>query len=187
MAKKTKSETTSNQPVRGVDLGEVERLLEFMQKHRLEQFEYERDGVRVLLKKAPAQAASSARAARVAAAEASEPASSSGPDAPPAAVAAAPEAAAKGEAGKAADADVHVVKSPIVGTFYASPSPGAEPFVTIGARVEQGQVLCIIEAMKLMNEIEADASGEIVELFVENGHPVEYGEKLFGIRTGRKK
>lgn len=183
MAKKTKSEGTSNQPVRGVDLGEVERLLEFMQKHRLEQFEYERDGVRVLLKKAPVQTAISARAARVAAAEASEPASSPGPDAPPAA----PETPAKAEAGKAAEADVHIVKSPIVGTFYASPSPGAEPFVTIGARVEQGQVLCIIEAMKLMNEIEADVSGEIVELFVDNGHPVEYGEKLFGIRTGRKK
>ncbi len=186
MAKKTKSEGASKDPVRGVDLGEVERLLEFMQKHRLEQFEYERDGVRVLLKKAPVQTAGSARAARVAAAEASEPASSSSPDAS-AATAAVPEAAAKAEAGKAADADVHVVKSPIVGTFYASPSPGAESFVTIGARVEQGQVLCIIEAMKLMNEIEADVSGEIVELFVENGHPVEYGEKLFGIRTGRKK
>jgi acetyl-CoA carboxylase biotin carboxyl carrier protein len=185
MAKKAKSEGTSNQPVRGVDLGEVERLLEFMQKHRLEQFEYERDGVRILLKKAPAQTASSARAARVAAAEATEPASSAGPDAPPAP--AATETPAKTEAGKAAEADVHVVKSPIVGTFYASPSPGAEPFVTIGARVEQGQVLCIIEAMKLMNEIEADVSGEIVELFVDNGHPVEYGEKLFGIRTGRKK
>jgi acetyl-CoA carboxylase biotin carboxyl carrier protein len=185
MAKKTKSEGASKDPVRGVDLGEVERLLEFMQKHRLEQFEYERDGVRVLLKKAPVQTAGSARAARVAAAEASEPALSPGPDAP--AATAAPETPAKAEAGKAAEADVHVVKSPIVGTFYASPSPGAEPFVTVGSRVEQGQVLCIIEAMKLMNEIEADVSGEIVELFVDNGHPVEYGEKLFGIRTGRKK
>ena len=186
MAKKTKSGGTSNQPVRGVDLGEVERLLEFMQKHRLEQFEYERDGVRILLKKAPVQTAISARAGRVAAAEPGEPASTPVLDAPAATVAA-PEAPAKAEAGKAAEADVHVVKSPIVGTFYASPSPDAEPFVTAGARVEQGQVLCIIEAMKLMNEIEADVAGEIVEIFVDNGHPVEYGEKLFGIRTGRKK
>ncbi|HWF38176.1 MAG TPA: acetyl-CoA carboxylase biotin carboxyl carrier protein [Candidatus Acidoferrales bacterium] len=187
MAKKTKSEGASNQPVRGVDLGEVERLLEFMQKHRLEQFEYERDGVRVLLKKAPVQTASPARAARAAGAESSEAAPSSGPEVSPATAVAAAEAPAKAEAAKAAEPDVHIVKSPIVGTFYGAPSPGAEPFVTVGARVEQGQVLCIIEAMKLMNEIEADMGGEIVEIFVENGHPVEYGEKLFGIRTGRKK
>ena len=68
-------------------------------------------------------------------------------------------------------------------TFYASASPGADPFVTVGAQVESGQVLCIIEAMKLMNEIESDVAGEIVRIFVENGHPVEYGEPLFGIRA----
>ena len=79
-----------------------------------------------------------------------------------------------------------MIKSPIVGTFYAAPSPGAEPFVTVGTQVEAGQVLCIIEAMKLMNEIESDVAGEVVKIFVENGQPVEYGEPLFGIRAQRQ-
>jgi acetyl-CoA carboxylase biotin carboxyl carrier protein len=74
-----------------------------------------------------------------------------------------------------------------VGTFYSAPSPDAGPFVTLGAKVDVGQVLCIIEAMKLMNEIESDAAGEIAEIFVENGKPVEYGESLFGIRSQPKK
>jgi acetyl-CoA carboxylase biotin carboxyl carrier protein len=80
-----------------------------------------------------------------------------------------------------------LVKSPIVGTFYGSPSPGAEAFVKVGAFVETGQSLCIVEAMKLMNEIESDETGEIVRIFVENGQPVEYGQPLFGIRPSRKK
>jgi acetyl-CoA carboxylase biotin carboxyl carrier protein len=83
--------------------------------------------------------------------------------------------------------DLHLVKSPIVGTFYAAPSPGSDPFVKIGARVETGQTLCIVEAMKLMNEIEADVAGELVKVFVEAGQPVEYGQPLFGIRPSRKK
>jgi len=74
-----------------------------------------------------------------------------------------------------------------VGTFYAAPSPGAGPFVTRGAKVDPGQVLCIIEAMKLMNEIESDAAGEIAAIYVENGSPVEYGQPLFGIRAQGKK
>jgi acetyl-CoA carboxylase biotin carboxyl carrier protein len=74
-----------------------------------------------------------------------------------------------------------------VGTFYSAPGPEASPFVTVGAKVDVGQVLCIIEAMKLMNEIESDAAGEIVNVFVENGKPVEYGERLFGIRPQSKK
>ena len=85
-------------------------------------------------------------------------------------------------AGPAEDANLHILKSPMVGTFYEAPSPGAPPFVSIGASVKEGQVLCIIEAMKLMNEIEADASGEIAKIFVSNGSPVEYGMPLFGIR-----
>jgi acetyl-CoA carboxylase biotin carboxyl carrier protein len=80
------------------------------------------------------------------------------------------------------DANLHIVKSPIVGTFYESASPGAPPFVAVGDTVREGQPLCIIEAMKLMNEIEADASGEIVKQYVNNGSPVEYGMPLFGIR-----
>jgi acetyl-CoA carboxylase biotin carboxyl carrier protein len=74
-----------------------------------------------------------------------------------------------------------------VGTFYGSPSPGAEAFVKVGAFVEAGQTLCIVEAMKLMNEIESDESGEVVRIFAESGQPVEYGQALFGIRPSRKK
>jgi len=104
--------------------------------------------------------------------------------------AAAPEASSETSAAalEARSTDgLHLVKSPIVGTFYGSPSPGAEPFVKIGGYVEAGQTLCIVEAMKLMNEIESDESGEVVRIFAENGQPVEYGQPLFGIRPSRKR
>jgi acetyl-CoA carboxylase biotin carboxyl carrier protein len=84
-------------------------------------------------------------------------------------------------AAKEAD-DVHVITSPIVGTFYRSPSPEADPFAEVGEKVARGKILCIIESMKLMNEIESDVEGEIVAVYARNGQPVEYGEKLFGIR-----
>jgi acetyl-CoA carboxylase biotin carboxyl carrier protein len=83
--------------------------------------------------------------------------------------------------------DLHTIKSPIVGTFYAAAIPGAPPFVKIGDMIQSGQVVCIIEAMKLMNEIEADVSGELVRALVENGQPVEYGQGLFAIRPAKKK
>ena len=173
--------------VRGVDLAEVEQLLAFMEKHQLEEFEYERAGVHVRLKKASAGFAGRQPAAIVAsgAAEAAFP----HPAHAPTAVSAHPASATHQHASDASaiGADVHIVKSPIVGTFYSAPGPEASPFVTVGAKVDVGQVLCIIEAMKLMNEIESDAAGEIVNVFVENGKPVEYGEKLFGIRPHAKK
>lgn len=102
--------------------------------------------------------------------------------APVAAVSAVAAPAAAPEPAPAADEDLYVVNSPIVGTFYRSPSPTADPFVRMGDRVDVGAVLCIVEAMKLMNEIEADKAGEIVKIFVDNGQPVEYGQPLFGIR-----
>jgi acetyl-CoA carboxylase biotin carboxyl carrier protein len=83
---------------------------------------------------------------------------------------------------KSDDASLHIVKSPIVGTFYESPAPGTPAFVKVGDKVEMGKVLCIVEAMKLMNEIESDATGEIVKCFVTNGRPIEYGQQLFAIR-----
>jgi acetyl-CoA carboxylase biotin carboxyl carrier protein len=191
MAKKSTPQNTSSSHTSGVDLQEVERLLEFMAKHGLEEFEYERAGFRIRLRKPFSQPMGFSRAV----------------SAPEIVVAAAPSAAAghagaatsgmtsggtaapehAGEAGRAASEDVHVVKSPIVGTFYAAPSVGGEPFVKVGSRVDEGQALCIIEAMKLMNEIESDVAGEVVRIFVENGQPVEYGEALFGIRAHRKK
>ena len=181
MARKSKQNHTPDAGS-NVDLNELERLLEFMQKHGLEQFEYEHEGVRIVLKKAavaaPPVAAVSQPALAPAAAPAPVPPESFTP-------AAAPNASGT-EPAKPAE-DIHLVKSPIVGTFYSAPSPDADPFVTVGARVEVGKVLCIIEAMKLMNEIECDVPGEIVRIFPENGSPVEYGESLFGIRPDRKK
>ena len=80
------------------------------------------------------------------------------------------------------DESLHVIRSPIVGTFYRSPSPEADPFADIGQKISRGKILCIIESMKLMNEIESDVDGEIVEVYPRNGQPVEYGEKLFAIK-----
>jgi acetyl-CoA carboxylase biotin carboxyl carrier protein len=96
----------------------------------------------------------------------------------------APSPAASAPAAPVAEEEVlHILKSPIVGTFYESPSPGSSAFVATGDRVEKGQVVCIVEAMKLMNEIESDAAGEIVKRLVTNGQPIEYGQPLFAIRT----
>lgn len=176
MAKKLKQGSGSGQMVGGVNLSEVERLLSFMESHGLEEFEYQEGGVHVRLKKAAAHGGVVAPAFSAAA-----------PATPQASSAAQPQAhTAPSSAAQPAE-DLHIVKSPIVGTFYAAPSPDAEPFVTVGSRIDAGQVLCIIEAMKLMNEIEADISGEVARVFVENGHPVEYGQQLFGIRTHGKK
>jgi acetyl-CoA carboxylase biotin carboxyl carrier protein len=83
----------------------------------------------------------------------------------------------------AQDQDLHIISSPIVGTFYRSASPTADPFVKIGSNVESETVVCIIEAMKLMNEIQAETSGEVVKIYVENGQPVEFGQPLFGIQV----
>ena len=175
MAKKAKTESGAGAHAEGVDLVEVKRLLAFMQENGLEEFEYERRGVHIRLRKA---SAASGAPAVVAAPPVAAPVTAHAP-----AVALAHDSAKPA----APSADVHLIKSPIVGTYYSAPSPEAEPFVTVGARVESGQVLCIIEAMKLMNEIESDVAGEVVQILVENGHPVEYGEPLFGIRTHGKK
>jgi acetyl-CoA carboxylase biotin carboxyl carrier protein len=182
MAKKSKPSAVAGK-ASSVDLAEVERLLEFMQKHGLEQFEYDREGVHILLKKAATQTPIEPPA--VSAQTPGFVPSTAESLAAPAPASQAP--AASQAADKVRADDLHVVKSPIVGTFYSAPSPEAERFVTVGARVAAGQVLCIIEAMKLMNEIESDVAGEVVKVFPENGSPVEYGESLFGIRADRKK
>jgi acetyl-CoA carboxylase biotin carboxyl carrier protein len=183
MAKKSKSESDARMQVSGVDLAEVERLLAFMQSHGLEEFEYQRGGVHIRLRRAPAPPAGAFRPVAAGEAVATRPSSAHGVM-PPALAAGARE---QGGGAAGVDEDLHLVKSPIVGTFYAAPSPNAKPFVAIGDRVEPGQVLCIIEAMKLMNEIESDVAGEIARIFVENAQPVEYGETLFGIRLHGKK
>lgn len=186
MATKETPKSKSGPGTGGVDLEEVERLLEFMAKHGLEEFEYERAGFRIRLRKPFSQPTGFSRAVSapdIVVAAVTTPASSQ--HASTTGTPAAREAS--GESGRTGSEDVHVVKSPIVGTFYAAPTVGGEPFVTVGSRVEAGQALCIIEAMKLMNEIESDVAGEVVRIFVENGQPVEYGESLFGIHPHRKK
>src|SRR5580704_14075299 len=169
----------------GVDLRELEHVLEFMGKHGLEEFEYERDGFRIRLKKPSSNSGPILRSAILPEIVIASP---QGTSAAPAASSASQSAARESgpaETGRAED--LHMIKSPIVGTFYASPSPEADAFVRPGDRVKSGQVLCIIEAMKLMNEIESDMDGEVMRIFVENGQPVEYGEPLFGIHPHRKK
>lgn len=169
MAKKTKATAGEGRESSGVNLPEIERLLAFMQTHGLEEFEYQLGDLHVRLRK-PSAARGAAAGAPVASAPAS-PVSET--VANPVTPASAPHGSAD---------SVHTIKSPIVGTFYSAPSPEADPFVTVGAKVDAGQVLCIIEAMKLMNEIESDVAGEVVRVHVESGKPVEYGAALFDIR-----
>ena len=161
---------------------EIRELIEFLVEKDIAEFSLERGDVKLHVKRGGAQptpgvvtpAAAPVQAVPLAAA-------------PPAPAPAQPPVATQAPAAAAAaeppvDADLTVVKSPIVGTFYEAPSPGAPPFVKVGDSVQEGQVLCIIEAMKLMNEIEAEVAGEIAKIFVPNASPVEYGMPLFGIR-----
>jgi acetyl-CoA carboxylase biotin carboxyl carrier protein len=186
MKSSKKQSPGSELSVPGVDLGQLERLLAFMSEHGLEEFEYAHGDLRIRLKKAiPLPSAPSVLALPVA-----QPAvppvvmAQAPPSAPPAALQTAP---APAQAPAAPAADEHIIKSPIVGTFYAAPSPESGPFVRVGDHVEPGQTVCIIEAMKLMNEIEADIAGEVARVLVENGQPVEYGEPLFAVRPSGKK
>jgi acetyl-CoA carboxylase biotin carboxyl carrier protein len=159
------------------EIEQIEQLLRFMNEHNLEEFEYARGDVRIRLKKPGANIAAAPRPS----AEIIVPAAPA-----PAAAPAAASAHASGEAERGSE-ELFLVTSPIVGTFYASPSPGSEHFVKVGSHVDSGATLCIIEAMKLMNEIESEVSGEVMRIFVENGQPVEYGQSLFGIRPSRKR
>jgi acetyl-CoA carboxylase biotin carboxyl carrier protein len=154
-------------------LKEIKELIDTLKEKDIAEFELERGNERIRIRRAAANGAPIAFASITP----SLPAQAA-PLSPPAAPAA-PELPAPP---KPAEEELHIVKSPIVGTFYESPSPGAAPFVQIGDFVEAGQVLCIIEAMKLMNEIESDVSGIVEKRFVSNQQPVEYGEALFGIR-----
>jgi acetyl-CoA carboxylase biotin carboxyl carrier protein len=147
------------------DFDDIERMVELMDAHGLEEFELEQEGRRVRLRKASRSHVTSVGA--------DEPVSGASVPAP----------SPIEQPGATDDNDgLVVVKSPIVGTFFEAADPDADPFVNVGSSVRRGQVLCIIEAMKLMNEIDAEVSGEIVSIFVENGQPVQYGEQLFAIK-----
>jgi acetyl-CoA carboxylase biotin carboxyl carrier protein len=158
---------------------ELKELIEFLIEKDIAEFELERGDVKVRIKRA-SEASGAQAGHEVHYVSTAAPASVAHVAA---AVPVAESSAAKRESAPAAEEDLYIVKSPIVGTFYESPSPGSPPFFKIGDTVETGQILCIIEAMKLMNEIESDVSGEIVKRFANNGQPVEYGQPLFAIRT----
>jgi acetyl-CoA carboxylase biotin carboxyl carrier protein len=160
-----------------MDFDELKQILDIVREHQLTEFELEREGFKIRIRKDGA-------------APGVEITSSQGFALPPPARAVTPLTGAATELAAshsvtAAENDVElaVVKSPIVGTFYRSPEPEAAPFANVGDRVRKGQVLCIIEAMKLMNEINSDYDGEITNIYVENAQPVQYGERLFAIRV----
>jgi acetyl-CoA carboxylase biotin carboxyl carrier protein len=161
---------------------EIRELIEFLIDKDIAEFELERGDVKLRVKRAGVQAVSTAAPLIVAGSAHAPVAHAPAVPAPVAAAVAPPPAVAHAPAVEDETAGAHVIKSPIVGTFYESPSPGAPPFVKVGDSVSVGQVLCIVEAMKLMNEIESDYSGTIVKRFVQNGQPVEYGQPLFAVK-----
>ena len=156
-----------------VDFDQLKMILGLVREHELSEFELEQDGLRLKIRKAQGGAAASTAASV-------PPVPANGPGVPaPLQPASTGRVAPPAEEGE----ELAVVKSPIVGTFYRSAEPNSPAFVDIGAPVKKGQVLCIIEAMKLMNEIDSEYDGEIAAIYVENGHTVQYGERLFAIRT----
>jgi acetyl-CoA carboxylase biotin carboxyl carrier protein len=161
-----------------IDLKQLRELMRSLKQFDVHEIEIEKDGERIYLRRGSEGASVVAPAAAAAPGLASV--------APPSA-APAPDAATSGsapKAGAAAADDPHIVviTSPFVGTFYRAPSPDAPPFVEVGSEIRPGQVLCIVEAMKLMNEIEAEVAGVVIEVLAENGKPVEYGDALFKVR-----
>jgi acetyl-CoA carboxylase biotin carboxyl carrier protein len=159
---------------------ELKDLIEFIIEKGIAEFELERGDVKVKIKRAsdaPPVALPDSRYIAV------HPVPVAAPVQVPASVPATADVAAAVTPVPEPQEDLHIVRSPIVGTFYEAPTPGAPPFVKVGDAVEVGQVLCIVEAMKLMNEIECDFAGEVVKNFVANGQPIEYGQELFVLRA----
>ena len=164
-----------------VNMNELRELVGLITENGLTLLELEKEGFRVKIGRGPfyeegAAATAPQRQLAPAAGPGSALVQSVPTSTPPHPGAGAEEAASE-------DQDLHKITSPIVGTFYRSPSPAADSFVRIGSQVEPSTVVCIIEAMKLMNEIQAEATGEVVKIYVENGQAVEYGQPLFGIKT----
>jgi acetyl-CoA carboxylase biotin carboxyl carrier protein len=162
-----------------MNLKELKELVEFLIEKDIAEFELERGDVKVKIKRAadaPPSLLPDSRYIAVQSVPAGSPALSQG--------ASRSDAAPNPVSPEPVD-DLHIVKSPIVGTFYESPSPGSPPFVKVGDTLEVGQVLCIVEAMKLMNEIECDVAGVLVKKLIANGQPIEYGQELFAVRPAR--
>jgi acetyl-CoA carboxylase biotin carboxyl carrier protein len=156
-----------------MDLEEIKKILDLMRENDVTEFEFEQDGVKVRMRKGAGPQWNNHVPQAPAITYVPPPAA---PMTPPGAEASAPLTVAS------EDVDLAIIKSPIVGTFYRSPDPEAKPFTEVGQLVKAGQVLCIIEAMKLMNEINAECDGEVVKIYVENGRAVQYGERLFAVR-----
>jgi acetyl-CoA carboxylase biotin carboxyl carrier protein len=159
------------------DIEDLRQLIEFLKQHQVSEFDIDRGDLKLRLKFNPPESGSESLSDLARLLKAAPPAVAQAAAAnTPAAAATAAEPAADPDAG------LHILKSPIVGTFFGSPSPGAAAFVSPGDRVEKGQVICIVEAMKLMNEIEADVAGEVVRCLVSNSQAIEFGQPLFAIR-----
>lgn len=161
-----------------MNLKEIKELVKFLKEEEIAEFELERGDIKIRIKRAGAADSSSERIIAVHPAIQAVPSAPVGTSLQPQT----PTVASPSSAPARAEEELHIVRSPIVGTYYESPSPGSPPFVKPGDFVEVGQVLCIVEAMKLMNEIEADIAGEVVKSLVKNGQPIEYGQELFTIR-----
>ena len=170
-------------------LSDIEKLMDSLAARNISEFEIEKDGLRVRIKRGEPHSLAGPGYAVLPPVPmaAAPPASAPAPGSP--APAASPSAGAAPSEVVVAELTegLHLIKSPIVGTFYGAPAPDAPPFVNAGDVVKVGQVLCIIEAMKLMNEIESEVAGEIARTYVEDGQPVEYGQSLFAIKPSRKK
>ncbi len=162
-----------------MNLKELKEILQILDEKEITEFELEEEGMKLRIRKAAAHSG-----LPVAAAAAAPVAPTAPPAAPTALAASSASAAAPGPVAPD-EAGLVQVKSPIVGTFYRSPDPASPPFVSVGDRIQVGQVLCIIEAMKLMNEIEAEVAGEVVKVHHDSGQPVQYGEPLFAVRPER--
>jgi len=166
-----------------MDFDQIKQILSLVREHELSEFEIEHEGLRLKIRKD----ANGAHGVALPAAALPPVVTPAGAGTAGRAPAMAAGAALSGpetiEAEADAEIELAVVKSPIVGTFYRSAEPGAPSFVEVGSTVKKGQVLCIIEALKLMNEIDSEYDGEVVNIYVENGQPVQYGERMFAIRT----
>ena len=164
-----------------VNMDELRALIDLIQENDFAEFEIAREGFRLHVRRGATASAEGGRSDTGSAAV-RERAEQSGAGAAPPTGSTPSHPAAQAKTPASEDQALHMIPSPIVGTFYRSPSPSADPFVKIGSNVEPETIVCIIEAMKLMNEIQAETAGEVVKIYVENGQPVEYGQPLFGIK-----
>lgn len=173
VAIKKTAKVTAKTDEASLNMTELRELAELVDKHGFTDFEFENEKIRVRLSKqitTPQIVQAVAPVATPAVAQVATPRVET------------PHPGAKAETEASADEDLYKITSPIIGTFYAAPGPDKPSFVSVGDKVSENTTVCIVEAMKLMNEIQAETSGEVVKVYVENGQPVEYGQPLFGIR-----